>query len=217
MKVLSSTSLLDGDEILKVIKVRKCDVDYHKLKSHPSYNEFCAIYGYYLYKIQSDNETRTFPGFVRSIKAIYDRNNGYNMLRYDSTANNFLYYVEIINKYAAYIAENHFSPKYRMSCVSFFSRFPYKERLYNKEAINNKLFTETAYSDFELIKRTHFYRLVEFYHVDISENLPEGISLYHPMPSEEGFKISHGIVPLYIVDKEKLRNEEQTYYGRLYN
>lgn len=217
MKVLSSTSLLDGDEILKVVKVRKCDVDYHKLKSHPSYNEFCAIYGYYLYKIQSDNETRTFPGFVRSLKAIQERNSGYNMLRYDGTANNFLYFVEVINKYATYIAENKFAAKYRMSCASFFGLFNTYKRDKDSLAINEKLFTETPYSDFELIKRTHFYRLVEFYHVDISENLPEGISLYHPMPSEEGFKISHGIVPLYIVDKEKLRNEEQTYYGRLYN
>lgn len=212
MKVLSSTSLLDGDETLKVIKVRKCDVDYHRLKSHPSYNEFCAIYGYYLYKIQSDNETRTFPGFVRSIKAIWERNNGRHVLSVGS-ANDFLYYIEIINKYAAYIADNNYAAKYRMACFSFFSRFPVG-KTYDANVINNKLFSESSFSEVELANRTHFYRLVEFYHADIAENLPKEIELYHPLPEELRFKISHGISALYM-SPEELSQERTLYYGRV--
>lgn len=212
MKILSSESLLNGDSTLKVVKVRKCDQTHNVLKGHALYNEFCTLYGYYLYKIQSEHEIKTIPSFVKSLKAIQNRFNTGAVLEH-KTANYFLRYIEIINRYESFINENKITPSYRMSCSNFFSIWDYKRGgAYNAESLNNKLFNETLYSEIDLPKRTHFYRLVEFYHSYISENLPEGVELYHPMPPEIGFNISHGIESLYL-DKATLIDEKRKYYG----
>lgn len=211
MKVKSLDSLLNGDTKLKTVRVLKCNRDYENLKGHPFINEIRATYGYYLYRIQSANDIdNTFSAYVKAITAIHHKTSNYNLLQWKS-ANFFLYFINIIDKYNEYLIENKISPEYRMSCASFFTSYSHK--IYNPENINNKLFNDSSlYDSYYLSKVTHFYRLVEYYHSYILAYLPPGEVLYHPMPNEIGFNIAHGIEPRYL-SAEKLYEERKLYYG----
>lgn len=213
MKVKSLDSLLNGDTKLKTIRVLKCNREYEKIKGHPFFNEFKSVYGYYIYRIQSVNDMgNTFSAYVKSLTAIHHKTSNYNSLQWKS-ANFFLYFINIIDKYNEYLIENKITPEHRMSCASFFYPYSLRGKIFNPDAINNKLFNDSSlYDSYYLSKVTHFYRLVEYYHSYISAYLPKGETLYHPMPEEVGFNIAHGIETRYI-DAKQLIEERKLYYG----
>lgn len=214
MRVKSLDSLLNGDTKLKTVRVRKCDQDYAFLQGHPFFNEFKAVYGYYLYKIQSKQDYQnTFAQYVMALKGIHEKISNCGLLKW-KTANFFLYFIDVINEYYKHNTENHIEPHYRMSCASFFYSYSLKTKIYNPENINNVLFNNPKlYEDYSLAKKTHFFRFMEFYYEYIAEQLPVGETLSHsPMPNEIGFNIAHGIESMNL-SAEKLYEERRTYYG----